>query len=213
MSSQPKRERMKAKLWWSDEDRHHEAASPITERRTVVHHLPRSHYEANSMEKPVSKRRIKKPRKTTMRPPFDRDYEKDYEELARQRLAEEKHTQQQEALLLREEESERRRNLGNLRRNTDQKKRWSFNSSPRKVVRKSPSRRKQIPLRRTPGKVHRVSKKIRAAKRSRPRKTLARVVSRRTARVSSKPAWAYVGDPTMRAYRTQQPSFRSDFHF
>ncbi|EYC23594.1 hypothetical protein Y032_0015g2735 [Ancylostoma ceylanicum] len=213
MSSQPKREKIKTKLWWSDEVKHHRATSPIAERKDVVHRLPSSHYETNSMEKPVSKKLIKRPRKSIMRPAFNLDYERDYEQLERKKLEEEERLRRRETSLLQKKESVRLRSLGKQTGMPDQKKKWEFNNTPRKVVRKRPYRKKQVPPRRTNVKVRRASKMGVVSKRRRFQRLRARVVSRRTSRVASKPAWAYVGDPTMRSYRTQERSFRSDFHF
>ncbi|VDK44438.1 unnamed protein product [Cylicostephanus goldi] len=81
-----------------------------------------------------------------------------------------------------------------------------------KVVRNSPYRKKQVKKKKiapTPlmARSTAPSKRRIAAPAQKVRRP------KKKAKVIVKRPWAYVGDPTLRAYRTREQSYLSDFHF
>ncbi|KAK6760144.1 hypothetical protein RB195_021592 [Necator americanus] len=176
-------------------------------------------YSTNSIEKPASKPRIKKRKKTTVRHVDNGQHlwmKPEVSESKREpKKIEEEQDRRRDIQERQREQAERRQLLEELRKNNELMGMMGIQKRPKKVVRKRPYRREQAPY------VHRKAKP-RKELHKQPKATRNRVQAtgrgrvpkkRKKSNVVLKRPWAYVGDPTLRAYRTREQTHLSDFHF
>ncbi|CAJ0609047.1 unnamed protein product [Cylicocyclus nassatus] len=204
------------KIWWSDNDSVHRTISPVTVERIS---LSPSSDSPNSIEKPVSKRRVAKIKKTAVKPADDFDHERWLEHSNKQKMEKRRKEEKRRRLEFERKqiEEENRRLIEERKRYEEQwrtiqeRQRRPKKKTSVKVVRNSPYRKKQVKKNKTLPPRPKARSRTPTKKRIAPAQKVRR--PKKKSKVIVKRPWAYVGDPTLRAYRTREQSYLSDFHF